>query len=114
MKTEKEIEEILAPWTAEHMAAAQLEGWDLWTTTSDSQAQVQVQRIDDPNEVPAGGFHLGGDAQAMVGARTGTGAHHSAARKIIHDHFPEEWALTEKAIEGSLAGDLPQGRKGAE
>ena len=90
-----EIEDILKPWTPEHIDAAWKEGWDLFTATEGS--EVQVQRIDDPEELPVGATYLSSDNEAMIKVRTGTGEHHSVARKIIHDHFPDEWALLEKA-----------------
>lgn len=97
MKTYEEIETILAPWTPEFMDAAQREGWDLFTT-SDSTSDVQVQRIDDPEELPSGAAtHLPSDAAAMCIVRGGTGAHHCVARQIISTHFPAEWDLMEKA-----------------
>lgn len=92
------IEDIMAPWTSAHQDAAWREGWDLFTATEGS--EVQVQRIDDPevleDESP-GATYLPSDEVAMVKVRTGTGEHHSVARKILYDHFPEEWALLEKA-----------------
>lgn len=95
------IKDILAPWTAERMSAAQREGWDLFTTSDDDGAEiVQVQRIDDPEELPPDAPHLTDDAAAHLIVRTGTGAHHSVARKIIFDHFPAEWAMLEAAAAG--------------
>ena len=97
MKTEAEIIAILTPWTPALCTSAQLEGWDLFTT-SDSTSDVQVQRIDDPGaliggkEVP----HLPSDSFALAMVRCGTGEHHKVARQILHDHFPVEWALMEK------------------
>lgn len=93
---EQEIENLMMAWTHEFMTAAQLEGWDLWTC-SDADSDVQVQRIDDPDEVPSGGTHLSSDAAAMVIVRTGAGEHHKAARKIISEHFPNEWQKIEQA-----------------
>ncbi len=96
--TQDEIENILAPWTEAHMAAAQAEGWDLFTT-SDSTSDVQVQRIDDPEElerISPGAHHLASDSVAMMMVRTGTGEHHRVARQIIATHFPAEWALINK------------------
>lgn len=98
MKTYEEIEAILEPWTAAYMEAAQREGWDLITATDDS--PVQVQRIDDPEYLPSGvSTFLPSDAAAMIIVRTGAGEHHAVARKILQDHFPEEWLLVEAAAE---------------
>jgi len=96
------IEGILAPWTADLAAAAQAEGWDLFTTT-DSTSDVQIQRIDDPEYLPAGAPHLSCDDAALVIVAAGTGKHHDVARRIIHDHFPVEWALMLKAVENFKA-----------
>jgi hypothetical protein len=90
MKTEEEILTALDPWTYELQGAAQREGWDLFTTT-DSTSEVQVQRIDDPDELPPGGTHLASDQVALAYVRCGTGEHHRIARNIIHTHFPTEW-----------------------
>lgn len=89
------LDKILEPWTSEFQKAAVREGWDLFTATEGS--AVQVQRCDDPDEQPDGAMHLPDDETAHLIVRTGTGPHHSAARKIIHDHFPAEWALLEAA-----------------
>lgn len=93
------IEQILAPWTDKHMAAAQAEGWDLFTTT-DAETVVQLQRIDDPEElerIAPGAKHLPSDDYALAMVRCGTGEHHRVARQILHDHFPAEWANMERA-----------------
>jgi len=84
----KSVDQIMDAWTAEHQCAALKEGWDLFTATDGS--PVQVQRDDAAGILP-------NDDTAMMMVRTGTGAHHSVARKIIHDYFPEEWALLEQA-----------------
>ena len=109
--TEKEIATVLAPWTSEHQAAAQHEGWELtvWSNASHVPVTVQVQYIDDPERLPPSGCLLPSDTVAMAIVRTGTGAHHSVARQIIHDHFPDEWALMEQAT-ASFTG-LPKETK---
>lgn len=93
------IQEILKPWTFAFMDAAQREGWDLFTTCDDAGNDlIQVQRIDDPEDLPSGvATHLPSDDVAMMMVRTGTGDHHREARRILYDHFPAEWALLEAA-----------------
>lgn len=99
-----QIEEILKGWTPEYMDAAQREGWDLFTTTSEDGEPVQVQRIDDPEELPSGlATHLPNDDAAMAIVFAGTGAHHLAARAIIKEYFPKEWANVQKV--GAMMGD---------
>lgn len=96
MRTDAEIDVILKPWTAQLQEAAIREGWDLWTATSGS--QVQVQRFDDPHELPYGPeTHLPSDAAAMLIVRTGMEDHHQVARNILRTHFPDEWKLVELA-----------------
>ena len=108
--THLEIEKILDAWTPEHADAAQREGWDLFTTTSDDGEPVQVQRIDDPEELPSGvATHLPSDCVALAIVFAGTGAHHLAARTIVKDHFPKEWANMQKA--GAMTGDQLLGQE---
>ena len=65
------IEDIMEAWTSAHQEAALREGWDLFTATEGS--PVQVQRIDDPEELPSGiATHLPNDETAMMMVRTGT------------------------------------------
>jgi hypothetical protein len=90
------IDKIMKAWTNELQEAAVMEGWDLFTATDGS--PVQVQRFDDAEELPFGAHHLTCDAEAMMIVRTGTGPHHAVARKILHDHFPAEWAIMNAAI----------------
>lgn len=91
-----QIEEIMKGWTAAHATAALAEGWDLFTTT-DADSDVQVQRIDDPDELADGVVHLASDAAALALVYRGAGAHHAAAREIIKAHFPNEWISMQKA-----------------
>lgn len=101
------IQEILKPWTFAFMDAAQREGWDLFTTCDDAGNDlIQVQRIDDPEDLPSGvATHLPSDDVAMMMVRTGTGDHHREARRILYDHFPAEWAL----LEAAAAAVKPEG-----
>ncbi len=93
------VEEILSAWTPEHQDAALHEGWDLWTATEGS--EVQVQRIDDPEELPSGvSTYLPSDDAAMIIVRDGTLPHHKVAREILQAHFPNEWKLVEAANAG--------------
>lgn len=87
MKTYQEMAVVLDAWTPELCTAAQREGWDLSTATGNS--PLQVQRTES---------HLAFDAVAVAMGLVlnGTGEHHKVARKIIQDHFPEEWAIVQK------------------
>ncbi len=90
----KTTEEILELWAGQHQDAAAREGWYI----SDMYTTLQVQRIDNPGFLPAGiATHLPSDDVAMMMVCTGTGQHHAAARQIMHDHYPDEWARIEEA-----------------
>lgn len=98
----KSIEQIMAPWTAEHQKAAQREGWALAeceSTEGTKCTPVQVEALYG-RAVPPGAYPLRSVNEARMIVRTGTGEHHSVARRIIHDHFPAEWALLEAAAAG--------------
>ena len=88
---------IMQPWTDQHLDAAQREGWDLFTHCGENAAEVQIQRIDDPEMLPAGvATYLPSDNVAMAMVRCGTGEHHRVARQILAQ-FPNEWARMERA-----------------
>ncbi len=104
MKTYEEIAATLAPWTQELMDAAWAEGWDLFTATG-STSDVQIQRIDDPDElerVCPGATHLASDDAAMVIVRCGTGEHHRIARQVLQEHYLLEFKLVEDAYQRSI------------
>ena len=71
--------------------AAKREGWAVF----DCDGELQVCRLDDPEVWVADlGFlppQLDDDAHAWLIVRTGTGAHHADARKILSEQSPTEW-----------------------
>lgn len=93
--TYEQINEILSPFEATHSEAAMREGWCLSNAWGSSDDQIQVQRLDNPEDVLAAyGFlpplHDGDSvAWAIVGA--GTGPHHIAAREILQKFSPGEY-----------------------
>ena len=71
--------------------AAKREGWAIF----DCDGDLRICRLDDPQAWEATlGFlspQLDDDCDAWLIVRTGTGEHHSNARKIISEQNPTEW-----------------------
>lgn len=71
------------PWTAEHSAAAQAEGWDIFECFGSSYGSWQVQNLDE-----SGKLTNDDDAWKIVGAQTKP--HHVAAIAFLRAHNPQE------------------------
>lgn len=81
-------------WSSYQQEQALREGWCLSVVNDDA---IQVQKIDDVEEVSKSvGFpvpELGTDNDAMLKIFFGTAEHHFAAKQVLKETAPEEWAL---------------------
>lgn len=77
------------PWTADHNAAAEREGWALF----DADGELQVQRLDEEGI-------LASDDEAFDLVMKGREPHHFAIRGHIYDKSPAEWARIVKHAAG--------------
>lgn len=91
------LEELQQLWTPNLSEAATLEGWFLYYDALRDLLQVHCET--DQELLAEGELLLFGDDQALLMVRTGTGEHHSVARKLIYTHYPAEWALMEKVAQ---------------
>lgn len=71
------------PWTAEHSAAAQAEGWDVFECIGSSHGQWQIQKVDADNKLDC-------DDAAWRIVATRAKPHHVAAVAFIKAHNPQE------------------------
>lgn len=81
------------PWTAEHSAAAQAEGWDIFECIGSSYGSWQIQKLDE-NDI----LDNDDDAWTIVGAQIKP--HHVAAVAFLRAHNPIEIEMFHNYIKG--------------
>ncbi len=84
----------MAEWTADDMAAAQAEGWDIFQ----SDDCLRLERLDDPGSIPELGFDdpkfesdYAAWAHVLAGGRDGNPLH-TKALAHLREHSPDEYA----------------------